>query len=65
MADIRRLRVFLCHASQDKPAVRELYKRLAAENWIDLWLDKEKILPGQDWNFEIENGLLSADLMVL
>jgi hypothetical protein len=24
----RKLRVFLCHSSQDKPIVRELYQRL-------------------------------------
>ena len=35
----RKLRAFLCHASQDKPAVRELYQRLLAEGWIDPWLD--------------------------
>ena len=27
----RKLRVFLCHASQDKPIVRELYQRLLAD----------------------------------
>ncbi len=41
----RKLRVFpstrfasghrLCHSSQDKPIVRELYQRLNAEGWID------------------------------
>ena len=65
MTETRPLRVFLCHASQDKPAVRELYKRLAVEKWIDPWLDEEKILPGQDWNFEIEKALLNADLMLV
>lgn len=30
----RKLRVFLCHTSQDKPIVRELYRRLLAEGWI-------------------------------
>ncbi|MBK9602972.1 MAG: toll/interleukin-1 receptor domain-containing protein [Anaerolineales bacterium] len=50
----RPLRVFLCHASQDKPAVRELYNALKSEGWIDPWLDKAKILPGQDWEFVIE-----------
>ncbi len=34
----RKLKVFLCHFSNDKPAVRELYKRLNAEGWIDPWL---------------------------
>ena len=31
----RKLRVFLCHASQDKPVVRELFQQLLAEGWID------------------------------
>ena len=49
----RKLRVFLCHSSQDKPIVRELYQRLNTEGWIDPWLDEEKLLPGQDWDMEI------------
>ncbi len=39
----RKLRVFLCHASQDKPIVRELYQKLAAEGWIAPWLEEEKL----------------------
>jgi hypothetical protein len=54
----RKLRVFLCHASQDKPVVRELYQRLLAEGWIDPWLDEEKLLPSRiDWNIEIEKAV--------
>ncbi len=61
----RKLRVFLCHASQDKPVVRELYQRLLAEGWIDPWLDEEKLLPGQDWDMEIEKAVHSADVVVV
>lgn len=57
----RKLRVFLCHASQDKPIVRELYKRLNYEGWIDPWLDEEKLYPGQDWDLEIEKAVEAAD----
>jgi len=39
----RPLRVFLCHSSNDKPAVRELYQKLRAEPWIEPWLDEDKI----------------------
>ena len=46
----RKLRVFLCHASQDKPIVRELYQRLLAKGRINPWLDEEKLLSGQDLN---------------
>jgi TIR domain len=61
----RKLRVFLCHASQDKPIVRELYQRLLAEGWIDPWLDSEKLLPGQDWDMEIEKAVESADAVIV
>lgn len=61
----RKLRVFLCHASQDKPIVRDLYKRLLAENWIDPWLDEEKLLPGQDWNLEIEKAVEASDVVLV
>jgi len=61
----RKLRVFLCHASQDKPVVRDLYKKLAAETWIDPWLDEERLLPGQDWNLEIETAVESSDAVIM
>ena len=61
----RKLRVFLCHASQDKPVVRDLYKRLAAEPWIDPWLDEEELLPGQDWNLQIEKAVESSDAVIV
>lgn len=60
----RKLRVFLCHSSQDKPIVRELYQRLSAEGWIDPWLDEEKLLPGQDWDMEIEKAVEAADVVI-
>jgi formylglycine-generating enzyme required for sulfatase activity len=60
----RPLKVFLCHSSQDKPIVFELYKRLLAEDWIDPWLDKEKLKPGQDFDSEIEKAIESADAVV-
>ncbi len=43
----RKLRVFLCHASQDKPIVRELYQRLLAEGWIDAWLNEKKLFSAE------------------
>ena len=41
MTENRPLRVFLCHSSHDKPIVRDLFRRLDAEGWIDAWLDVE------------------------
>jgi hypothetical protein len=61
----RKLKVFLCHASQDKLVVRELYQKLATEDWIDPWLDEEKLLPGHDWNMEIEKAVEVADAVIV
>ncbi|MGE5642446.1 MAG: TIR domain-containing protein [Byssovorax cruenta] len=60
-----KLHVFLCHASQDKPIVREFYQRLGTEGWIDPWLDEEKLLPGQDWDLEIEKAVEAADAVIV
>ena len=65
MTESRKLRVFLCHSSQDKPIVRELYQRLNAEGWIDPWLDEEKLLPGQDWDMEIEKAVEAANAVIM
>lgn len=61
----RPLRVFLCHSSNDKTAVRELYQKPRAEPWIDPWLDEEKILPGQNWEMEIERAVESTDAVIV
>ena len=61
----RPLRVFLCHSSNDKPAVRELYQKLRAETWIQPWLDEEELYPGQDWNMEIEKAVEAADAILV
>ena len=49
-------RIFLCHASEDKPQVRDVYQRLKALGF-EPWLDEVDILPGQDWDYEIETAL--------
>jgi hypothetical protein len=48
--------IFLCHASEDKVAVGELYARLRKDGFRP-WLDEEDILPGQDWNDAIRTAL--------
>lgn len=65
MLEQSKLKVFLCHASQDKPIVRDLYQRLSAEGWIDPWLDEENILAGQEWEYEIEKAVESADVVIV
>ncbi|GAB1469689.1 hypothetical protein MASR2M66_05660 [Chloroflexota bacterium] len=45
--------------------MRELYKKLRAETWIDPWLDEEKLLPGQAWHEEIEKAVEATDVVVV
>jgi hypothetical protein len=58
------LKIFLCHSSDDKAEVKSLYT-LLAERGADPWLDSEKLLPGQDWNYEILKALDTSDLILL
>jgi len=65
MVESKRLRVFLCHASQDKAKVRELYHRLRSEGWIAPWLDEEELLPGQDFDLEIYRAIRDTDAIII
>lgn len=58
------LRIFLCYAHDDKPAVRELYQRLCADG-IDAWLDEKNLLPGQDWQREIHQAVRKSDVVIV
>ena len=65
MTDTNRpLRVFLCHATSDKPAVRELHRRLTADGFAP-WLDEEDLLPGHDWQYEIPKAVRQSDVVIV
>ena len=55
-ASAKLLKVFLSHAAEDKPAVRETYQRLLLDGFAP-WLNEEDLLPGQDWSREIERAV--------
>ena len=61
---MRRLKVFLCHAKDDKPAVRDLYDRLKNDQ-IEPWLDEVDLIPGQNWEHEIKKAVETTDLFVV
>ena len=58
------LKVFLCHSSSDKPSV-EKYYNLLVEDGINAWLDKKSLIPGQDWQFEIQNAVINSDVVIV
>jgi len=57
------LNVFLCHSNEDKPAVRKLHKDLKAAG-LQPWLDEIDILPGQDWELEIQRAISKTDFFL-
>lgn len=61
---MRPLRVFLCHASQDKPAVRKLHRYLK-QRGVQPWLDELDLLPGENWEVEIPNALFASDVILV
>jgi len=56
--------VFLCHASADKPKVRELYNWLKGQGFRP-WLDEEDLLPGQEWEYEIPRMVRASTIVVV
>jgi TIR domain-containing protein len=60
----RLLQVFLCHSSEDKTAVRKLYRQLRGDG-VAPWLDEENLLPGQHWQQEIPKAVRAADVVVV
>jgi hypothetical protein len=60
----KKLLVFISHASEDNTAAKRLSKRLK-DDGFDSWLDLDRILPGQDWNLEIEKALRASSAILL
>jgi hypothetical protein len=57
------VRIFLAHASEDKPQVRQLYDALKAQGFAP-WLDEVDLIPGQVWREEIPKAIRRADLFL-
>jgi hypothetical protein len=60
----RRLKVFLCHSSGDKPAIRQLYTRLRDDGFSP-WLDEENLLAGQDWKDGIAKAVRESHVVLV
>ncbi|MEM6394982.1 MAG: TIR domain-containing protein [Bacteroidota bacterium] len=51
--------IFLAHASEDKPYVRKLYKKLQ-DSGLEPWLDEENLMPGEKWDDKIKEAIKNA-----
>ena len=59
----KKLKVFICHSSDDKAIATQLYYKL--DNKVEPWIDSEKILPGQNWQSEISLAIQSSDVVII
>jgi len=60
----QQLRIFLLYAHSDQEVVRRLYQRLGKDG-ASVWLDEKRILPGQDWEYEIRKAIHGSDMIIV
>ena len=56
-------KVFISYATEDHPIASRLYNDLAAYG-VECWLDRENLLPGQNWKLEITRVLRESDFFL-
>lgn len=56
-------RVFIAYVAEDLPAATRLCSDLK-QHGIDPWLDRERLLPGQNWPRSIQNAIEVADSFI-
>jgi hypothetical protein len=56
-------RVFIAYASEDRASAERLFDDLAACGYSP-WMDRRKLLPGQNWPERIEDAIISSDFFV-
>ena len=58
------LKVFVSYAKEDRDRALKYYDLLAQEG-ASPWLDVKQLLPGQNWEAEIEKAFSDANVVVL
>ena len=58
-----RPKVFIAYVEEEYPAAKKLYEQLEGAGF-DPWLDKKKLLPGQNWPRSIERTIEISDFFI-
>jgi hypothetical protein len=58
-----RPRIFIAYATEDRAVAERLFKELTAHGFA-AWMDRRKLLPGQDWPHRIEDAIASSDFFI-
>jgi hypothetical protein len=56
-------RIFIAYVEEDLAAAKKLYRAFAREGFRP-WLDKKKLMPGQNWPRAIEDAIQTSDFFV-
>lgn len=59
-----KLRAFISYAKEDQAQALACYERLEQEGF-DPWIDRRCLLPGQNWEFEIDRAMREAHVVIL
>lgn len=59
-----RLKIFLCHASEDKLLVRSIYELLKNANF-NPWLAEDKLMPGAEKDEVITNEISRSNIIII
>jgi len=57
-------KVFIAYAHEDAASADRLFDGFA-ENGFDPWMDRRKLLPGQNWPEAIQNALETSDFVII
>ena len=63
LRDANRVRVFIAYATEDIGVAERLYNVLRSRGYGP-WLDRRKLLPGQNWPRRIEDAIANADYFI-
>lgn len=58
------LKVFVSYAKEDQPIALDYYQQLKDEGF-EPWIDKVHLLPGQNWEAEIDKAFKEANVILL
>lgn len=63
LRESNRPRVFIAYALEDRHLAERLYAELESRGYAP-WLDRKKLLPGQNWPRRIQEAIENADYVV-
>ena len=59
-----RLKIFISYAKENIEQVKELYYMLKIYGF-DPWLDENELMPGQEWQLELESNIEKSDIVLV